>query len=154
MVAVDSSSSVAPYQADMPMQPSPCAETSSPGPRMRVSMVRSLPCRQPVTRQQMPVAIVTGSDSGIGKATAVQLARDGFDLGITWHRDEDGAAETAAEVRSHGRRAEVRQLDLAQLPGAADMIDELAAALGGLDVLVNNSGTSRPADVLELSFED
>jgi NAD(P)-dependent dehydrogenase (short-subunit alcohol dehydrogenase family) len=49
-------------------------------------------------------AIVTGSDSGIGKATAVALARRGFDVGITWHEDEQGARETAAEVESRGRR--------------------------------------------------
>jgi NAD(P)-dependent dehydrogenase (short-subunit alcohol dehydrogenase family) len=102
----------------------------------------------------VPVAIVTGSDSGIGKATAVQLARDGFDVGITWHRDEDGANETAEEVRSLGRRAEVRQLDLARLPDAAAVIDELADALGGVDVLVNNSGTSREGKALELSYDD
>jgi NAD(P)-dependent dehydrogenase (short-subunit alcohol dehydrogenase family) len=102
----------------------------------------------------MPVAIVTGSDSGIGKATAVQLARDGFDVGITWHRDEDGAQATANEVRQLNRRAELRQLDLLQLPGAADVIDELAEALGGVDVLVNNSGTSRKGKALELSFDE
>jgi NAD(P)-dependent dehydrogenase (short-subunit alcohol dehydrogenase family) len=102
----------------------------------------------------MPVAIITGSDSGIGKATAVALARDNFDVGITWHRDEHGAKETADEVRALGRRAEVRQLDLAKLPQAADVIDELADALGGIDVLVNNSGTSRKGGVLELEYED
>jgi NAD(P)-dependent dehydrogenase (short-subunit alcohol dehydrogenase family) len=101
----------------------------------------------------VPVAIVTGSDSGIGKATAVQLARDGFDLGITWHRDEQGANETAEEVRQLGRRAEVRQLDLLQLPGAAAVVDELIDALGGIDVLVNNSGTSREGKAVDLSYD-
>jgi NAD(P)-dependent dehydrogenase (short-subunit alcohol dehydrogenase family) len=102
----------------------------------------------------VPIAIVTGSDSGIGRATAVRLAQDGFDIGVTWHTDESGANGTAAEVRSHGRRAEVRRLDLAELPDAADVIDELAVALGGCDVLVNNAGTSRKAKAEELSYED
>jgi NAD(P)-dependent dehydrogenase (short-subunit alcohol dehydrogenase family) len=102
----------------------------------------------------MPAAIVTGSDSGIGRATAVRLSADGFDVGVTWHDDEQGAHETADEVRRHGARAGVRQLDLADLPGAADVIDDLVAALGGLDVLVNNSGTSRKGELLELSYDD
>jgi NAD(P)-dependent dehydrogenase (short-subunit alcohol dehydrogenase family) len=102
----------------------------------------------------VPAAIVTGSDSGIGKATAVALARDGFDLGITWHRDEAGAQETAREVEAEGRRAVVAHLDLTQLPGAADVIDRVAAELGSLEVLVNNSGTSREAPAVELAWED
>ncbi len=100
-------------------------------------------------------AIVTGSDSGIGRATAVALAQAGLDVGITWHRDEQGARETAEEVRGVGRRAEVRQLDLTRLPEAADIIDELAGALGGqLWLLVNNSGTGAGGSVLELSYDD
>jgi NAD(P)-dependent dehydrogenase (short-subunit alcohol dehydrogenase family) len=98
------------------------------------------------------VAIVTGSDSGIGKATAVALAEHGFDVGITWHGDEEGAQATAEEVRGHGRRAEVRHLDLTRLPGAADVIDELAEALGGVDVLVNNAGAGHSTPVLELDY--
>src|SRR4051812_6045641 len=56
------------------------------------------------------IAVVTGSDSGIGKATAVALARAGYDVGITWHEDKDGAEDTAREVERAGRRAEVRHL--------------------------------------------
>jgi len=100
-------------------------------------------------------AIVTASDSGIGKATAVALARAGFDLGITWHSDEEGANATADEVRSLGRRAEVQQLDLSGgLPAAVDVIDELAEALSGVYALVNNAGTSESGPALELSYDD
>jgi NAD(P)-dependent dehydrogenase (short-subunit alcohol dehydrogenase family) len=99
------------------------------------------------------IAIVTGSDSGIGKATAVALAQDGFDIGITWHTDQQGASETANEVEKWGRRAAIRQLDLSELPGAAVVIDELADELGGLDVLVNNAGTGSSVLATEMSYE-
>jgi NAD(P)-dependent dehydrogenase (short-subunit alcohol dehydrogenase family) len=104
--------------------------------------------------QTVPVAIVTGSDSGIGKAIAVALARDGFDIGVTWHEDEDGANATAQEVRALGQAAEIQRLDLAQLPRAVEAIDALIGALGGVDVFVNNAGMSRSAPFLELSWED
>ena len=99
------------------------------------------------------VAIVTGSDSGIGKATAVALANAGFDIGVTYLSDEDGARATAAEVRDAGRRCEVRRLDLGALPAAAAVIDELAEALGGLGVLVNNAGTGISTPVVDTSYE-
>ena len=98
-------------------------------------------------------AIVTGSDSGIGRATAVALARAGCDVGVTWHSDEDGARDTAKEITVLGRRAEVRQLDLTRLPAAADVIDELADALGGVDVLVNNSGTGTATPLLDIDYD-
>lgn len=102
----------------------------------------------------MPVAIVTGSDSGIGRASAVALASDGFDIGITWHRDAEGAEASAQEVRAAGRRAEVRQLDLTTLPGPESVIDDLAESLGGVDVLVNNSGTGITKAFLDLTYDD
>src|SRR3954463_9831188 len=101
----------------------------------------------------MPVAIVTGSDSGIGRATAVALARDGFEVGVTWHEDESGAQATAEEVRATGRRAEVRRLDLSDATNGPPVVDELAEALGGLDVLVNNAGTGDDTPVLDLDLE-
>src|SRR5688500_10095561 len=50
----------------------------------------------------MEAAIVTGADSGIGKATAVALARRGFNVGLTVHRDERGVQQAAREVEAHG----------------------------------------------------
>jgi NAD(P)-dependent dehydrogenase (short-subunit alcohol dehydrogenase family) len=99
-------------------------------------------------------AIVTGSDSGIGKATAVALARAGCDIGVTWHEDEDGARSTAEEIRATGRHVEVRRLDLAKLPDAAAVVDELADALGGVDVLVNCSGTGISQPFLDTAYDD
>ena len=101
----------------------------------------------------MPVAIVTASDSGIGRSTAVHLARAGWDVGITWRSDEEGAHGTAAEVREAGVRAEVRQLDLADAAEGARVVGELADALGGVDALVNNAGQGDTIDVLEWPLE-
>ena len=98
------------------------------------------------------VAIVTGSESGIGRAVAVALAGDGCDLGITWFREREAAEATAEEVRALGRRAEVRPLDLTRLPGAADVVDQLADALGGVDVLVNDAGTGHRTAILDADF--
>ncbi|MFE9171796.1 SDR family oxidoreductase [Streptomyces kebangsaanensis] len=100
------------------------------------------------------VAVVTGSDSGIGRATAVRLAEAGMDIGITWHSDEKGAEGTAEEVRGKGRRAAVARMDLARLPAGADALDRLCDELGRLDVLVNNAGTGTATPFLDLTLDD
>ncbi|MFL5867028.1 MAG: SDR family oxidoreductase [Thermoleophilaceae bacterium] len=99
-------------------------------------------------------AIITGSDSGIGKASAVALARAGFDVGVTWNTDEDGARDTAKEVRGVGGTAAVRRLDVSDFAAAADTLSELAGELGGLDVFVNNAGMGRSHPFLEFPLED
>lgn len=98
-------------------------------------------------------AIVTASDSGIGRAAAVALAQAGMDVGITWHSDEEGAQATAEEVRSHGRRAEIARLDTTELDRAGDVVDDLADRLGGLDVFVNNAGGGGGAPFLQQSVD-
>ena len=97
-------------------------------------------------------AVVTGSESGIGRAAAVALARAGCDVGITWYRDRAAGERTAAEVRALGRRAELRHLDLTRLPDAAGVVDDLADALGGIDVLVNDAGTGHSTLILDTDY--
>jgi NAD(P)-dependent dehydrogenase (short-subunit alcohol dehydrogenase family) len=97
-------------------------------------------------------AIVTGAESGIGRAIAARLAADGFDIGITWYRDEAAGERTAQEVRAAGRRAEVRHVDLSRLPDAASVVDELADALGGVGVLVNCAGTGISTAALDTGY--
>jgi NAD(P)-dependent dehydrogenase (short-subunit alcohol dehydrogenase family) len=99
-------------------------------------------------------AIVTASDSGIGKATAVRLARDGFDVGVTWHTDREGAEGTAREVEGEGQRAVVTRLDVTDFAAAADTVEQLASRLGGLDVFVNNAGGGPTHPFLEFTLED
>jgi NAD(P)-dependent dehydrogenase (short-subunit alcohol dehydrogenase family) len=98
-------------------------------------------------------AIVTASDSGIGRATAVALAASGLDVGVTWHSDEAGAQDTAAEVREAGVKAEVAHLDTSDLDACGDVIDDLAGRLGGVDVFVNNAGTGSAVLALDTTLE-
>ena len=98
-------------------------------------------------------AIVTGSDSGIGRATAIALAEAGMDVGITFHTDEEGAEATAAEVRSHGPAAWVAQFDAAAGPSAVAAIETLVGQLGGLEVFVNNAGTGDSALLVDVTWD-
>ncbi len=106
----------------------------------------------------MPLAIITGGNSGIGRATAVVLAERGFDIGITWRGEEGRAEDALDELRGHGVRAEAAQLDLdaadpAELPARAAALDGLFDTLGGVDVFVNNHGAGHDTPFLELEYE-
>jgi NAD(P)-dependent dehydrogenase (short-subunit alcohol dehydrogenase family) len=98
------------------------------------------------------LAIVTGSDSGIGRATATLLASEGFDVGLTCHEDVEGVRSTAREVEARGQRSYVENFDAAA-PDAGDVVERLTQKLGGLGVLVNVAGTGHLDRVLELPFD-
>lgn len=97
-------------------------------------------------------AVVTGSDSGIGQATAQLLASEGFDVGLTSHHDVEGVEATRQEVEARGRRCVVEPFD-ATSPDAGEVVTRLAQALGGLGVLVNVAGTGHSDRLVDLSYE-
>lgn len=87
-------------------------------------------------------AVVTGSDSPMGRAVALALADDGFHIGLAYAADRDSAESTAADIRSRSVNAAVQRMDLADLPDSAAAVDEFARELGGIGVLVSCPGST------------
>ncbi len=106
-----------------------------------------------MSKAEQKVAVVTASDSGIGKARAIMLEEQGYDIGITWRSDEKGAQDTAERVRALGRRAEIQHLDLADPQEGGKALEALISKLGRIDALVNNAGTNDKSPFLETSFD-
>jgi NAD(P)-dependent dehydrogenase (short-subunit alcohol dehydrogenase family) len=99
------------------------------------------------------IAVVTGGGRGLGRALVRALAGEGADVAFSYRESRRGALEEAEAVRRLGRRAFAGPAD-ARVPGEiAAFVDEAAAALGGLDFLVNNVGVFRRTPLEELSEE-
>ncbi|HLU47268.1 MAG TPA: 3-ketoacyl-ACP reductase, partial [Planctomycetota bacterium] len=103
-----------------------------------------------------PVALVTGSSRGIGRATAVELARHGFDIVVHFRADSKAAESAVAEVTSLGRRALAVQADLGDAKARERLVAETFDAYGRIDVLVNNAAMAPRArvDILDLAPAD
>ncbi len=100
------------------------------------------------------VALITGSDSGIGQATALEFAREGADVVVHYLDDADGAERTRARVEAAGRRAVVTQADVKDESEVERMFDAAVAEFGTLDILMNNAGVDASGTpVAELSTE-
>src|SRR5262245_36678451 len=98
------------------------------------------------------VAIVTGAGRGIGRATALELARMGADI-VVAELDQAGAKRTAGEVGALGRRALVVPTDVTSRADLRAMVDRTRADLGRIDILVNNAGIYRAAGTLDFTEE-
>ncbi len=99
-------------------------------------------------------ALVTGSDQGIGQAIALRLAEEGANVAINYHSNREGGAETRAQVEKMGRRAASIQADVGDPEAARKLVDDAIAALGPLDLLVNNAGIEKHAPFLEIEQAD
>jgi NAD(P)-dependent dehydrogenase (short-subunit alcohol dehydrogenase family) len=98
------------------------------------------------------VAIVTGAGRGIGRATALELARLGADV-VVAELDRVTADRTAGEVKGLGRRGLVIHTDVTSRPALATMVERTLGEMGRLDILVNNAGIYRAAATLDVTEE-
>lgn len=99
-------------------------------------------------------ALVTGGSRGIGRGIAIELAREGADVAVNFRRDEDAARATVADIERLGRRAVAVQADVAEWPAVEAMVAHALEALGGLDLVVANSGVaSRTQTVWDMDLD-
>ncbi|HEY0685830.1 MAG TPA: SDR family oxidoreductase [Steroidobacter sp.] len=99
-------------------------------------------------------ALVTGASRGIGAAIALALADKGADVAITYERSADRAADVVRTIQSKGRKALAIQADAADPAAVKRSVDQAAAALDGLDILVNNAAIALYASIADVSVAD
>jgi glucose 1-dehydrogenase len=95
-------------------------------------------------------ALVTGGSRSIGRAIALGIAREGADVVVNYRQDRVAAERTAADVRAFGRRAAVVQGDTSVRADVDRLVAETIAALGAIDLLVNNAGVLKRTPLLEI----
>ena len=125
-------------------QPPPGLET-----RMRERPDHGETTYKGLGRMDGRVAIVTGGDSGIGRAVCLAFAREGADIAIAYLEEHDDARETERLVREAGRRAVLIPGDLGDPKQCAELVTKTVGALGKIDVIVNNAAyQGKAADTL------
>jgi NAD(P)-dependent dehydrogenase (short-subunit alcohol dehydrogenase family) len=104
-------------------------------------------------RLKNKVALITGASRGIGRGIAEIFAEEGADVAVNYVGSADKAEETAAYVRSKGRRAITVRADVAKRADVEPMVDKVWKELGPVDILVNNAGIETIVPFLELTDE-
>ncbi|MCY1015708.1 SDR family NAD(P)-dependent oxidoreductase [Pyxidicoccus sp. MSG2] len=99
------------------------------------------------------VAAITGAGSGIGRATAVLLARNGCDVALS-DVNEQGLRETADQCRTHGVRVDAARVDVAKREAVHAWADAVVQTLGAVHVVINNAGVALGATIEDTRYED
>ena len=99
------------------------------------------------------VALVTGASRGIGKACALKLAEDGYDIAVNYNSNDAKAAEVVAEIEKLGRKVRAFKADTSDLKAVQGMFRDIQKEFGQLDVLVNNAGVVDDAYLLMINEE-
>ncbi len=93
--------------------------------------------------------LITGADSGIGKAVALLFARHGADIAIIYHSNTEDAEETKAEIENLGRKSIIFKGDINDYAFCEEAAKKTVSEFGGIDILINNAGMQFPSDNIE-----
>lgn len=134
-----------------PMPPQPKQEQSPPG---KTSLMKPIPDHGEESykgsgKLEGKVALITGADSGIGRAVAIAFAREGADILISYLNEDDDARDTARWVEDAGRKALVAPGDITSEDHCRALVDQAVRQLGGIDILVNNAAFQRTYSSIE-----
>lgn len=105
-------------------------------------------------RLQDKVALITGSDQGIGQGIALRFAQEGANVIINYRANRNGAEQTRAEIEKLGRRVAVIQADVSKIPETRRLLKNAVEQLGPIDILVNNAGVEKKAEIFDVAEED
>jgi NAD(P)-dependent dehydrogenase (short-subunit alcohol dehydrogenase family) len=134
-------------RADAPAPPFPRQQQATPGEEasMRPRPDYGEASYVGLGRMAGKIALVTGGDSGIGRAVALAFAREGADVTVAYLNEERDAQESKRVIEASGRRALLRPGDIAEDAHCARLVADTVAAFGRIDVLVNNAAFQGPA---------
>ncbi|MET7641794.1 3-oxoacyl-ACP reductase FabG [Streptomyces sp. NPDC005438] len=103
---------------------------------------------------EAPVALVAGGSRGIGRAVALQLARDGYDVAVCYASDTTAAQSLEKEITSLGRRAHVLRTDVGDSAAVEDLVDGVEEALGPVEAVVTSAAVLRDGPLSAMEDED
>ncbi|MFN7751130.1 MAG: SDR family NAD(P)-dependent oxidoreductase [Pseudomonadota bacterium] len=100
------------------------------------------------------MALVTGGNTGIGRAVALAYAAEGADVAIAWFDREPEALDTVARIEALGRRALALRCDVTDEAQVVALFDAVVGAWGAVDIVVSNAGIQRPQPIVEMELAD
>jgi NAD(P)-dependent dehydrogenase (short-subunit alcohol dehydrogenase family) len=147
-----------PQMQDEPNLPFPKQHQESPGLESKLDPKPRFEARRykPAGKLEQKVALITGGDSGIGRAVAVMYAREGADVAISYlPQEQSDAEETRRHVQAAGRRCELFPGDLTEASFCDEIVDRTVETLGKIDILVSNAAhQNRKASLEEVTDEE
>jgi len=100
------------------------------------------------------VALVTGASRGIGRASAIALAREGVDVAVHFHKRDSDARDVQREIEALGRRSIVVQADVSIVEEVTGLVRAVEHGLGPIEILINNAGITRPQPIDAITERD